>query len=308
MNLRHEFELITDKTANFKAFINVLKYRAPHIHFDYEIGIVLYGELIVVIDEVEYTLQKGDIMCLNPCQIHEFKSPNQSTILLIQVNPSYFYNIYPLMHSIEFTKLCSPYQAEDKLYSDIRSNMLLFAELFMKKEEFYELKCAGIMNILFSDLLRFIPHKEVSAQGRLSAQSKADRIRRIADYIENNFEDKIRLSDIAKLEDVTDTYMSHFFADNYHMTFQDYLTKLRCEKARSLLLTTDLSLFDISYSCGFSDPKYLNKGFKKQYGCSPKEYRTQFGHEKLWAQQTSMLTTQQILSDRTSLVLLEKYS
>lgn len=306
--MKHEFELITNKTANFKAFINVLKYRTPHIHLDYEIGLVLYGSLNVVIEYEEYTLNEGDIMCFNPCQIHEFKSIEQSTILLIQVNPSYFYNLYPIMQSIEFTNLKSPANTNDKKYIEIRSMMIQFAELFMEKKDRYELKCAGILNLLFSELLEFIPYKEVSAHGRLSARSKADRIRRIADYIENNYEEKIRLSDISRLENVTETYMSHFFTDNYHMTFQEYLTKLRCEKARSLLLTTDLSLFDISYSCGFSDPKYLNKGFLKQYGCTPKEYRTRFGKEKLAIQQTSMLTTQQILSDRTSLLLLKKYS
>lgn len=307
MSSRHEFEFITDKTANFKAFINVLKYRAPHIHLDYELGLLLYGNLTIIMEDNSYHLKSGDIMCMNPCQIHEFASDNEATLLLIQVNPSYFNNIFPLIHSLNFKIPCSKADPQNPVYNSIKSNMIKFAELFMTKDARYELKCAGILNLMFSDLIDYIPHTESSASARQSAAGKADRIRRIADYIDNNYSEKIRLSDVASLENVTATHMSHFFKDNFLMTFQEYLTKIRCEKARSLLLTTDLSLFDVSISCGFSDPKYLNSGFKRQFNCLPKDYRSQFGHEKLAVQQVSMLTTQQILSDQTSLILLDKY-
>jgi len=307
MSSKHEFELVTNKTSNFKSFINVLKYRAPHIHLDYEIGLVLYGDITITMDDKDYSLESGDIMCLNPCQIHEFKSSSQATLLLIQVNPTYFSNIYPLLRSYDFSTPFAKADSNNPVYRELKDSMITFAELFMKKESHYELKCSGILNLMFCNLIDYVPHTQTSASARQSASNKAARIRRIADYIDNNYSEKIRLSDLAALENVTTTHMSHFFTDNFLMTFQEYLTKLRCEKARSLLLTTDLSLLDISISCGFSDPKYLNSGFKKQYDCLPKNYRQRFGHEKLSVQQASMLTTQQILSDSTSLVLLDKY-
>lgn len=306
MRQKHEFEIITNKTSNFKAFINVLKYRAPHVHLDYEFGMVLYGHLDVIVEDNVFTLQKDDIICINPCQIHEFSSDEQATMLLIQVNSSYFNNVFPLIQSIEFTSICTTADFTNPVYMRLRNYLFQFAELYMKKENRYELKCAGILNLLFSDLLDFVPYSNSSLDKRMANIGKADRIRRIADYIDSNYSERIRLSDIADLEGVTPTHISHFFTENFHMTFQEYLSRLRCEKARRLLLTTDLSLFDISISCGFSDPKYLNSGFEKQYGCLPKNYRHMIGSEKLATQQSSMLTTQQILSDKTSLVLLQK--
>ena len=56
---------------------------------------------------------------------------------------------------------------------------------------------------------------------------------------------------------------------------------------------------------GFSDPKYFNKSFKEQYGCTPKQYRKDFEKLELKEQQRNMLSTQEFLSDRASLVLLE---
>lgn len=307
MRLKHEFEIITDKTSYFKAFVNVLKYRSPHIHLDYEMGIILSGELIIRIDDVQHTLSQGDILCLNPCEIHELEAIDQVTLLLLQVNPSYFHSIYPAMQNIIFTREFVKADNNNPTYISLKNEMYDFASTYMKKEEKYELKCAGLLNFMFCDILELFPQEKVSSEMRTSARYKADRIRRIADYLEKNYPEKIKLSDLAESENITVTHMSHFFTDNFHMTFQDYLTKLRCEKARSLLLMTDLSLFDISFSCGFSDPKYFNKGFIKQYNCSPREYRNNFGHEKLDVQQASMLTTQQIMSDKTSLVILSRF-
>jgi len=307
MNNLHEFEFITDKTSNFKTFVNVLKYRTPHIHLDYEIGMILFGELTVKVHNAEYHLEPGDILCLNPCELHEYFSPNQATLLLIQVNPAYFHSIYPAMQNTEFAVEYAKADFHSEVYMSLRRRMYDFANIYMQRNHRYELKCAGVLDLLFVDLLDLIPCTEISSDDRTLNRTKADRIRRIANYIENNYADKIKLSDLSQMEGITDTHMSHFFTDNFHMSFQEYMTKLRCEKARSLLLTTDLSLFDISYSCGFSDPKYFNKGFSRQYNVSPRQYRLEFGHEKLDAQQASMLTTQQILSDRTSLVLLNRY-
>ena len=133
----------------------------------------------------------------------------------------------------------------------------------------------------------------------------ARRTRSISQYIEQHAGEKLLLSDIAARENLSLYYLSHLFKETFGMPFQTYLLKIRCENARRLLLLTDLSLLDICISCGFSDPKYFNKGFRQQYQLSPKEYRQQFRHEKLPQQQKSMLTTQEFLSESASLIVLE---
>ena len=101
-------------------------------------------------------------------------------------------------------------------------------------------------------------------------------------------------------------YLSHLFKDYFQMSFQQYLAALRCEKARQLLLLTNPNLLDISMESGFSDIKYLNKAFARQYGYSPREYRVQFDREELPAKQRSILSTQEFLSAKASLVWLSR--
>ncbi len=59
------------------------------------------------------------------------------------------------------------------------------------------------------------------------------------------------------------------------MSFQNYLNHIRCEKARSLIKNTEMSLLTISEACGFSDLRYLNRAFGHIYHLTPKEYRKQ---------------------------------
>ncbi len=308
MKMNHEFEIITEKNINFKAFINVLKYRAPHIHTEYELGLVLYGNIGLNIEDKSYYLSAGDMVFVSPFTVHELSSEMNVPMLFLQVNPSFFYGTIPMLRSINFSS-SNIIKADDSYtYLHLRDLMIKFSKLFFIKDDFYELKCAGLLNLLFYEILKILPYKIVSNNDFKNHHSKAARIKRIAEYIENNYQDKITLKTLALMEHVTETHISHFFTENFHMTFQEYLMKLRCERARSLLLTTDLSLIDISISCGFSDPKYLNKTFKKLYSCMPRDYRKNLGKQKLYVQQSSMLSTQQILSDNTSLLLLDKYS
>lgn len=51
------------------------------------------------------------------------------------------------------------------------------------------------------------------------------------------------------------------------------ITKLRCEQARKLLLTTDISVVEVAYQCGFSSGNYFAKVFKHYFCCSPTEFR-----------------------------------
>ena len=309
----NEFEIVTDKNSNYKIFLNVMKYRTPHLHLDYEIAFIMTGSMDLIYEENDvYHLKAGDFMCINPYQIHEFRADDYVRLLFLQINPVFFKNIYPQIENLEFTSpVVSRPDPSDafsyEAYDSAKKYIFSLALNYMEMRGDYELKCAGELNLLFYDLLSLCPHRNVSHQERAYVQNRATRMRSVGDYIEEHLEEKILLSDIAEREHLTLSYMSHFFKDNFHMTFQEYLTTLRCERARSLMLTTDLSLLDISLSCGFSDPKYFKSGFLKQYGLTPRDYRRDFGKQKLSGQQNSMLTTQQFFSRQTSLVLLRQY-
>lgn len=302
--MKREYEIISHADTNFKVFVVNLLYRAPHIHKDFELGLVLDGNISILLPGQTLLLQPGDFWLINPLQSHEIKADNPALLLSLQVSSAFFAPYYPEIDHLEFIS-CVLSASADMQYRTLYSDMTALALAYFQKDAFFALRCASLVNACFFSLLQLLPHHFISHQESQLLHENARRTRSISQYIEQHAGEKLLLSDIAARENLSLYYLSHLFKETFGMPFQTYLLKIRCENARRLLLLTDLSLLDICISCGFSDPKYFNKGFRQQYQLSPKEYRQQFRHEKLPQQQKSMLTTQEFLSESASLIVLE---
>lgn len=305
--MANELEIVTHNQMNdFRLFLVNLLYRTPHVHKDFEICLILDGNISLLTPGQTYHVPKHSFFVLNPFQLHELKADSPALILSIQIAPSFFSDTFPQIQSIQLsTQIYNILDSEE--YGQLFSMFLKLANSYLMKQNAYELLCTGIINTIFYQFLQFGDYHTISEAERATYQLQQQRIRQISDYIDQHYSQKLLLSDIAKKLDLNLYYLSHFFKENLGLSFQEYLARIRSEKARQLLLLTNQSLLDISMSAGFSDPKYFNSSFKKQYGCTPKEYRKQFEHSTLPNQQISMLTTQEFLSEEASLVLLSKY-
>ena len=140
----------------------------------------------------------------------------------------------------------------------------------------------------------------------LFGKVKGDRMRSLIDYINTHYAEKMLLTELAEKEELSLHYLSHLFQESLGMPFQEYLSRVRCEQARRLLLSTDQTLLDIGIACGFSDPKYFNRGFRRQYGCSPKEYRKRTSTERQQKEKDYSFSEQDFLSPEESLELLTR--
>ena len=68
------------------------------------------------------------------------------------------------------------------------------------------------------------------------------------------------------------TLLNHF-KSKYNTTIHQYLLNYRLKKATELLINDELNVKEIAYFCGFEDPNYFSKVFKKRYGRSPLEFK-----------------------------------
>jgi len=68
-------------------------------------------------------------------------------------------------------------------------------------------------------------------------------------------------------------YLSGLFKKLFGLSFQDYVLKHRLDKAKLLLLSTDMKNYEIAEAIGFDDPNYFSTRFKMVFGCSPKQYK-----------------------------------
>ena len=92
-------------------------------------------------------------------------------------------------------------------------------------------------------------------------------------YLETHYMEEISLAQMAQSCHYSTSYFSTLFKAQTGETFVSYLNRLRLEKACELLLTTNGKNADIAQQVGFSDPKYFNRLFVRQYGMPAHAYR-----------------------------------
>lgn len=94
-------------------------------------------------------------------------------------------------------------------------------------------------------------------------------------YINEHYGEDINLESLSKTVFVSTYYLSHLFRDEMGVTFSDYLTKVRIDNAKRLLLE-GVSVENVAEAVGFSDGNYFIKTFKKYVGITPAKYRKAF--------------------------------
>lgn len=102
------------------------------------------------------------------------------------------------------------------------------------------------------------------------------KIKKVYDYIQENFHKKISLTEISELVNMSPVSFNRFIKNRTGKTFVIYVNNTRISKATRLLLESDLSIGEISFKCGFNNIANFNRIFKRAKNCTPSEYRNEF--------------------------------
>ncbi len=100
-------------------------------------------------------------------------------------------------------------------------------------------------------------------------------ITRAKEYIHEHQTENLRLSHVAKAVNTSTFYFCKVFKKATGINFTDYLSRVRIEKSKNLLLNPNLRVSEIAFEVGFQSLTHFNRVFKKVLGQSPTEYRVQ---------------------------------
>ncbi|MCF0134566.1 MAG: response regulator [Blautia sp.] len=127
-----------------------------------------------------------------------------------------------------------------------------------------EMKCW--LKHLFTEAMRLRDCRSMKRYDALLEEAKA--------FIQQNYQkDEMSLQTVAAQVNVSPSYFSAIFSAETGQTFIEYLTSVRLEKAKELLMCSSLRTSEIGYEVGYKDSHYFSYIFKKVVGCSPKEYK-----------------------------------
>lgn len=106
------------------------------------------------------------------------------------------------------------------------------------------------------------------------------RIQQLITWINDHISETIYLKDMADSLHISERECQRVFSDALHCSPTEYILKKRINSACVRLANTTQSITDISYQCGFESPSYFTNIFRRQIGCTPREYRNRVQSER----------------------------
>ncbi len=278
-----------EKTIHFKnglpvdAFLSTVETVPLHVNQAIEIIMVLEGTIEVREAYQTQILGDGDIHIFNPPDLHGITGLSRTNcVLTLYFDLDYLTAFYPAIRHISF--LCDCDRQKGSSVDLLRHYLADIYFNFNGNE--YDIKerldddLSRLVALLLDSFLlfRWLPdgsdHFLYGCPQEFHINAiQAQRIHSVQDFIYSHFTENITLGSLAKHEYLSTYYLSHFIRQATGLSFQQWLSVVRCEFAEKLLVSTDRTISEIALEVGFASTKYLISHFKKWYGYTPSKYR-----------------------------------
>mgnify|MGYP000923249265 CR=1 FL=1 len=248
-----------------------------HDHDCAELAYILSGKGRYLIDGKEYDVEAGDLIICNPGvkHTHIVTNTKEPTIEFIAgFTDFHFKNMAP--NSIETKDGSCIINTSAELKQDL--TMLCYAMIAENEScnpgKYFMFK-ARLMQMLLLIMREILSGEDYEQNGcDFESYNKNYAVKRIVKYLNDNYNKKISLEQIAHNMYLSPVYISKIFKEETGESPINYLIKIRLEKARDLLVkSSDASIKSIANQVGYEDAYHFSKLFKKYYGISPLYYR-----------------------------------
>ncbi len=254
------------KENSFKIRKKILKDYDIHWHDYFEIEMLVDGSAIHILNGKSYTLSKGDIYLLSPIDFHEIHPTSPGTTVmnimftedLISDELLFFFfnsneNIIGHLNEKEYNFL---YTIIDRAISE-----------YAEKQLFSQNMVRNIIECIFITLGRKFNLVSEKTTSDLSTMHK------VLMHIHHHFREDPSLEETAIVAGLNPGYFSSVFHQFTGKTYKKYLTELKMNYAKKLLLSGNLSVTEICYNSGYNTLSHFLREFKKYYGTTPAEMR-----------------------------------
>ncbi|MDP4181243.1 MAG: AraC family transcriptional regulator [Bacillota bacterium] len=248
--------------------------------YDYEFELMVFSEGSMVIEDKTYDIAQGDLIFRKPGQYTQGIMPYSCYYICVDIigntgKSPFNYDIYkeqsyqnycinPILESIPTIFHPPHIEKYQFLFDSILKEFITASpgsELILKS---YVL---NLIYLLYQDCTNPLINRTVPLSPHYGI------IKKVIEYIDENIERKIQLSDLSALSGLSPNHFHNIFTKTMGLTPNVFITKVRLDKAKEYLTRTDLPISEISLKCGFDNIPYFSHIFKKQLNLSPGEFR-----------------------------------
>lgn len=249
-----------------------------HHHEDIEFLYAIQGHMTYSINGQLCRIGEGEGIFVNSRHLHYGFSEDGTNCkffcillnpVLLSVTP-YVEREYvsPLTDNTAFThQRLSPEVPWQKRVLEL---MLHVYAVYQKKERGYVLELQSCFYGIWQQLYCNMPQSTAAAA---KTDMKLNMLRQMVCYLQEHLTEKLTLSDIAQAGHVCESTCCRLFQKYLNRSPVGFLNECRLDKACALLRGSDISITEVANRTGFNGASYFTEQFRKQYGCTPSQFR-----------------------------------
>ena len=254
-----------------------------HRHTCLEITIPIEKSYTYIFDDRTIILKEKEILFVPPDMLHKIAGTKSGIRFIYLFNIDFLKGFFDYS---EFQKLIKePLLITPDTHPDIYS---LIFEKFMEINDLYFFYSTTVKEIsIFGklmDVFGMLMKKDYSDSLAVIQNDKQREVyikfKTLAEWLAMHSSENISMDEAATHVGYSKFHFARLFKEYTGMTFNDYQTTLKLKEVERQLADTDLQISDIAMSCGFNNLTSLSRCFKKQYGCSPSQFRNRIRRSK----------------------------
>ncbi|MBU3182055.1 helix-turn-helix domain-containing protein [Clostridium psychrophilum] len=260
---------------------------SDHWHNEIEVVYIEEGDLMFNIDMQHVKLTHGQCVFINSEQLHSIyaidnkPSIHHSIVFDINILNSSIYNYYQnkyinpiIKKSLSFPLyLDTNYVLGNKTLNEI----LEIIDVYHRKSSGCELSIKGCLLKIVANLFEEDKFIKNDSAFLIPKDYKVRIIKKVLGFIDNNYTQKIYISELAAEANMNTQYFCRFFKSVTGKTAVTYINKYRIERAAKMLKTEDTKEMQVCFDVGFSNFSYFIKKFKEYNNCTPCQYKKKLG-------------------------------
>ena len=255
-----------------------------HWHPEVELTIVLEGEILYQVGERTWHLGSGQGLFCNSNALHtgrmagagdcRYISITFNTKVLYGYSASLLYTkyIHPVLRDTSVPAF--PLRQDGGWQQEVLKRLAEIWDVYQAKGETMEMEIQLDLMAIWLEIYRHGSQRENMAKTELDRNQ--ERIRAILRFIQEHYEEKITLDQIAAQVNICKSECCRFFKKYMHVTMFDYLLAYRIDQSLPWLAQGDREITEVAGRCGFANPCYYTRVFKRMKGCTPMEYRRRY--------------------------------
>lgn len=254
-----------------------------HRHSCLEITIPIEKSYTYIFDDRTIILKEKEILFVPPDMLHKIAGTKSGIRFIYLFNVDFLKGFFDYD---EFQKLIrEPLLITPDTHPEIYS---LIFEKFMEINDLYFFYSTTVKEIsIFGklmDVFGMLMKKDYSDSLVVIQNDKQREVyikfKTLAEWLAMHSSENISMDEAATHVGYSKFHFARLFKEYTGMTFNDYQTTLKLKEVERQLADTDLQISDIAMSCGFNNLTSLSRCFKKQYGCSPSQFRNRIRRSK----------------------------